>query len=595
MGNFIKIVLGSCLGVIMSILVIGLILTGISASLISASGDTVTIKSNSVLRIDFDKVIPEKTNNSEAALYNFSEEDFVGVHDMVHAIKKAKEDRDIKGIFLSLSAASMGQAKAQYLRSAILDFKESGKFVTAYSGNYGYSQGAYYMATAADEVYLHPLGSVDLRGFGTEIPFFKDMLDRVGVKMNVFYAGKFKGATEPFRLNEMSDENRYQIKTYLQALYDNFVTDISVSRKMSSTAVKKAAETLAGRSAQMALENSLIDAIKYEDEVFSEISDRLDLDEGDVINFVNLPDYFENRGKDKNLSASNKIAVIYAEGEIRAGEETYGTITDEHYVDILRQIRKDKKIDAVVLRVNSPGGDAFVSDEIWREVELIKEKGIPVIASMGNVAASGGYYISCGADKIFAEPNTITGSIGVFGVIPNMQELFNQKLGIHFDTVSTAKYANGVISPFQEVGPDEAAIVQESIDRTYEVFLSRVASGRNMSRDAVHEVAQGRVWTGQQAMDVGLIDEIGSIDDAIAYAASIAELGDEYRISEYPRIKDPMQKLLEDITGQKLTTRIEEKILANRFPETSHLLKELEVILTSKNPMARLPFDVSTY
>ncbi|MCL4114385.1 UNVERIFIED_CONTAM: hypothetical protein GTU68_052321 [Idotea baltica] len=262
---------------------------------------------------------------------------------------------------------------------------------------------------------------------------------------------------------------------------------------------------------------------------------------------------------------------------------------------MLREIRRDEKIDAVVLRVNSPGGDAFVSDEIWREIELIKENGTPVIASMGNVAASGGYYISCGADKIFAEQNTITGSIGVFGVIPNMQELFNEKLGIHFDTVGTAKYANGVISPFQEVGPDEAAIVQESVDRTYEVFLSRVATGRSMTRDAVHEVAQGRVWTGQQALDAGLVDEIGSIDDAIAYAASSAELGDEFRITEYPRIKDPMQKLIEDITGQKLTARIENKILSDRFPETSHFLEELEILLTSRNPMARLPFDISSY
>ena len=512
-------------------------------------------------------------------MYNFSEDPFLGLYEIRECIRHAKDDRNIKGIYLSLTSGGMGNATAQYLRDAILEFKESGKFVYAYSGNYGYSQGAYYLASSADQVMLHPLGAVDLRGFGAEIPFFKDMLDKIGVKMNVFYAGKYKGATEPFRLNQMSDENRYQIRQYISELYASFVKDIAAGRNQSEDQIRAAAENLSGRNADLALESKLIDQILYEDEVFDAISEQLDLNKDEKINFVDLNDYFAIKGKDLNLRAGSKIAVLYAEGEIRGGKEQYGMITDDQYVAILRKIRKDDKVKALVLRVNSPGGDAFVSDEIWREIQLVREEGIPVIASMGDVAASGGYYIACGADRIIAEPNTITGSIGVFGLIPNFEELMNDKLGIHIDTVKTARYANGIVSPFYPVGPDEAALVQESIDRTYEVFLSRVAQGRTMTRDAVHEIAQGRVWTGARAKEIGLVDQLGDLDDAIEVAAEMAGT-DDFRINEYPRIKDPMQKLLEDITGQDLPAEIAAQMMTKRFPETSRLMSSLDFMLT---------------
>ncbi len=591
MKNFIKIVLGSCLGVFMAMLVLFLVGSLMMTSLISVGKSKPVVHANSVLKLEFDRVIPEKTNNTEAAMYNFSDDPFIGLYEIVQCIRQAKEDRNIKGIHLSLSSRSMGHAKAQYLRNAILDFRESGKFVYAYSGNYGYSQGAYYLATAADRIMLHPMGAVDLRGFGAEIPFFKDMLDRIGVKMNVFYAGKYKGATEPFRLNEMSDENRQQIKVYLQELYESFVKDIASGRNLEVSQVRQSAERLSGRNAKLALENGLVDAIQYEDEVFDAIRSQLDLDEDEKINFISLSDYHTEKGKDLNLGAQAKIALVYAEGEIRAGKEQYGMITDEHYVEILRKIRTDEKVGALVLRVNSPGGDAFVSDEIWREIQLVREKGIPVVASMGDVAASGGYYIACGADRIVAEPNTITGSIGVFGLVPNIEELMNEKLGIHLDTVRTSRYANGVANPFFPVGVDEAALIQEGIDRTYETFLGRVAQGRNMTRDSVHEVAQGRVWTGVRAREIGLVDELGNLDDAIALAARLAGT-DDYRITEYPRIKDPMQKLIEDLTGQNVSVTIAERLLADRFPQATGLINSLDYILQSKNPLARMPFDL---
>lgn len=592
MRNFIKIIFGSCLGVILALVVLGFVLSFYTASLITAGSGSASITSNSVLKISFDQPIPQKTNNTEEMMYNLSDDKFLGLYETIESIQSAKSDRRIKGIYLHLSSGSMGNAKADDIREALEDFKESGKFIYAYSGNYGYSQGAYYLASVADKVFLHPLGAVDLHGFGTTIPFFKDMLDKLGVKMQTFYAGKFKGATEPYRRNDLSEENRLQIKSYMSEMYENFVEDIAASRGLSTSQVKSMASNLDGRYAALAHEKGLVDELVYEDQVFAEIRSSLDMDKDDKIPFITLADYSNKRDKDNNLTAGDKIAVLYAEGEIRAGQETYGMITDQHYVDVIRKIREDDKVRALVLRVNSPGGDGFVSDEIWRELELVQEAGVPVIASMADVAASGGYYISCGADRILAEPNTITGSIGVFGIIPNASELLNDKLGVHVDTVKTAEYATGIVSPFYPTGDREAALVQNEVDRFYESFLARVADGRSMTRDQVHEVAQGRVWTGEQALERGLVDEMGDIHDAIALAAEMANISD-YRLTEYPRIKDPLQKLIEDLSSQSLESKIEDKMLAKFFPELHKTSETLRYMIECKRPQARLPFDLS--
>lgn len=589
MKSFIKIVLGSCLGVIVAALVVGLIFSGLAAAMFAKGGDTASLKQNSVLRLSLKDNIPQKTGNTEAAMFNFSDDPILGQYDIIEAIEAAASDKDIKGMFLTLGSKGIGSAKAQDIRNAIITFKESGKFVYAYCGNYGYGQSEYYIASAADEVFLHPLGAVDFRGFGSEIPFFKDMLDKLGVKMATFYAGKYKGATEPFRLNKMSDENRLQIKTYLSELYKSFLNDIGTSRDISPEELRRMAGELGGRTAELAKENGLVDDIKYADEVLNSIRESLDLKDDDEIPFISITDYHKLRDKDRKLRSGSKVAVLYAEGEIRAGKETYGMITDQHYVDMIRKIGDDDKVKAVVLRINSPGGDAFVSDEIWRELELLQEKDITVVASMADVAASGGYYIACGADEIIAEPNTITGSIGVFGLIPNVQELMNEKLGIHIDTVKTARYATGVVSPFFPIGDDEAALIQESIDRIYQVFLSRVAEGRDMSVEAVHEIAQGRIWTGVKAQEIGLVDALGDIDDAIARAVELADIED-YRITEYPRIKDPVQKLIEEITDSKGSTMLQDRLIQSYFPSSYSLLNEMEYLLNSGKPMARLPF-----
>jgi protease-4 len=590
MKSFLKIVFGSCLGVIIATVVLGLIGSMVAASFMAKAQDGVKINSNSVLKISLDRSIPQKTDNTPEAMYNFSDDAFVGLYETLQSIEAAKTDRNIKGIYLPLSFAGLASAKAESIREAILDFKESGKFVYAYANDYGYGQRAYYVATAADKVFLHPLGMVDFRGYGVMIPYFKDLLDKVGVKMQPFYAGKFKGATEPYRLNKMSDENRLQIKAYLDEMYDDFIQDISEQRNIPPQQLKKVAHDLNGRRADLAMEAKLVDELLYEDEVLEKIKEDLDLSKEDKLHMVSIEDYSSNREKSKNLKSRNKIAIVYAEGEIRNGEETYGMITDEHFVSILRQIRKDEKVKAVVFRVNSPGGDAFVSDKIWREIELIKQADIPVVVSMADVAASGGYYIACGADKIFAEPNTITGSIGVFGIIPNLENLMEKKFGIHMDTVNTSRYANGVVNPYFPIGENEAKIIQESVDHTYEIFLSRVADGRDMTRDEVHEIAQGRVWTGRKAKELGLIDELGDLKAALDEAISLADV-DDYRITEYPRIKDPVQKLIEDITGQKMVGWADpDQILAKRFPEEYAIWEKIQYMIESPQPQARLPF-----
>jgi len=578
------------LGVVLAVFVIGFLASIATSSLLSKSSSKPSIESNSVLKMELSRLMPEKTNNTPISSYSLNEETYVGLQEALDCIESAKSDRDIKGIYLPISTSSLGIAKSEAIREAILDFKGSGKFVIAYSGDYGYHQGGYYLASVADDVFLHPLGVVDFRGLGAVVPFFKDMLDKVGIKMEPFYAGKFKSATEPFRRNEMSEENRQQTKEYMDELYNDFLGDISEQRGLSIEMLKVVANNLGGRRAELALENRLVDGIKYEDEVMNVLREELDLDEKEEIKFVSLESYSKGRSKSRNLGAGSKVAVLYAEGEIRNGDEITGMITDDHYVKIIRKIRKDAKIDAVVLRVNSPGGDAFVSDEIWRELSLLQKDGTPVVASMGAVAASGGYYIACGADRIFCEPNTLTGSIGVFGLVPNIEELANQKLGIHVDTVKTSKFATGLTNPFYPIGDEERQYIQESINHTYEVFLNRVADGRKLTRDQVHEIAQGRIWTGRRALELGLVDQLGGLEDAIASAVQLAEISD-YRLVEYPYIKDPLQRLLEEFTGQK-TAGIKRGILAQKFPQAYETIEIVEYLLSSRNPQARLPLDI---
>lgn len=587
MSQFIKFFFASCLGVIVGSLVLGLlsvlIIAGIASSM---EEEQVPVKANTVLHLKFNKPIPEKTNNLPLDPFRLKDQKVLGVHEILDALERAKADDNVKGILLETDGLMSGLATADLIRDALAAFKKEGKFIYAYANNY--SQGGYYLASAADKVYLNPVGQLDFRGFAAEIPFFKDMLDKVGVKMQIYYAGKFKSATEPFRRNNISEENRLQIREYLDVIYAEFLADISEGRSIPIPELRRIADGYLAFMPQKALELKMVDVLGYHDEMMNDVRKKLGMKEGEKIPTMSIEAYNQGNPAKSNFSARQKIAVVYAEGNIIDGKGEPGTIGGEKYVDILSQIRKDEKVKAIVLRVNSGGGSSMASDNILREIELAKKDGIKVVVSMGDYAASGGYYIACKADSIFAEPNTLTGSIGVFSMIPSAQVLLNNKIGISFDTVKTGDLAAG-ISPFRDLSDSEGKIMQAMVDQIYDTFLGHVAEGRGLSKDAVNEIAQGRVWTGAKAREIGLVDRVGDLDDAIASAATLAGVKD-YRITEYPKIKDPFQQLLEDLTEDSslASDRWIKRQLGDIYPHYQYI-RELQ---QSKGLQARLPFII---
>ena len=588
MANFFKIVFGSCLGVILAAFVLFLVVGGILAGIASKADSPKKAKPNSVLKITLDDFIPEKSNNVPVDPYDFKMEKVLGLHDIVAAIEHAKTNDNIKGIYLDLSTTPFGRATASTLRKALIDFKSEDKFILAYANSY--SQGSYYIASIADEVLMNPIGSVDFLGFSATIPFFKDMLDRLGIKMQVFYAGQFKSATEPFRRYNMSDQNRLQVREYLEGMYQLYLEDISEMRSIPTRELRHIANSYTLQNAKDALRLNFVDQLAYKDEVIENLKTRLGLDEEDKLKVMSIEEYATGNKAKINFKVKDKIAVVYAEGSIVDGEGELGQIGGDKYASIIRKIRQEDKYKAIVLRINSGGGSILASEIIWREVQLCKEKGIPLIASMGDVAASGGYYIACPADTILAQPNTITGSIGVFGMIPSLQKMFDEKMGIQFDSVKTGPFAHGISVSF-EIGEEEGKIIQKSVDDFYDLFLTRVAEGRDMTKGAVHDVAQGRVWTGTKASQIGLVDVLGDLDDAIAIAAHKAGLTD-YRIAEFPKTKEPFQQILDDILGKDdhVKARLE-KELENHFPQYKYIkyLKEL------KGAQARIPFVLENF
>ena len=586
MAQFIKFVFASCLGVFLAMIVLLFVGGAMAGGLASSMGSKeVNVKPNSVLELTFTQPVPERTNNVPMDPYSFENETVLGLHDMVKAIEKAKSDDKIKGIFIDASSAQGGFATRSVIRDALVDFKESGKFITAYSKYY--NQSGYYMASVADEVYVNPAGGIDFRGFGYAIPFFKEGLDKLGVNMKFYYVGKFKSASEPFRLNKMSAENRKQIKEYLNPIYDDYINDIAASRDIAPSELKRVADDWLVRLPDDAVTYKLADKVGYRDEVITSMKERMGLEEDDKIAKVNIEDYASTVKSSIDFSVKDKVAVIYAEGGISMGEGEAGSIQDDQYTKIISKIRKDDKIKAIVLRVNSGGGSALASENMWREFTLAKKAGKPMVVSMGDVAASGGYYIACMADKIYAEPNTITGSIGIFGMIPNAQELMKEKLGISLDTVNIGRFSNS-FNIFHEPTAEESAIMQQSLDAGYELFLKRVYEGRGMTREEAHEIAQGRVWTGTKAKEIGLIDELGGLDDAIAAAAELAEI-ESYRVSEYPKIKEPIQQLIEKyIQPKEAKAAIIKAELGALYP----YYKETQEILNTKGPQARMPFVI---
>ena len=592
MSQFFKFLFASCLGTALALILLAFIgfsmLAGLAGK--ATEGKKVAVKANSVLDLDFKTLIPEKTNNVPMDPFNLGQQSVLGLTDMVAAIRHAKDDPDIKGIYINATYIMAGKATSATLRAALEDFKSSGKFIVSYA-NY-YTQGAYYLASVSDSILLNPVGAVDFRGYSSMIAFYKGLLDKLDVQMKIFYAGKFKSATEPFRLDKMSDENRLQVREYLAALYGIFISDVAASRKIPEDELRRIADRFDGRSAETALQARLIDRIAYEDEAFSLIKKKIGLEDKDKLNRISIEDYFENRAKKFDFSTKDKIAVVYAEGTIRDGDRGEpGDIYDGQYVSILRGIRKDDAVKAVVLRINSPGGSVLASENILREVQLCRKAGKPVVVSMGDLAASGGYYIACQADSIFAEPGTITGSIGVFGMIPILQKTMKDNLGITYDTVRTGKYS-AFGTPFYDFSPEESAIIQTRIESIYEDFLKKVAEGRHKTRDQVHEIAQGRVWPGVKARQIGLVDDIGGLDRAIAAAAKLSGV-EKYRTSEFPRTKTGFEQLIDQLTHQKdKDDNIKAALIRSELGDLYPAYKTLRDIRRNQGIQARLPYEL---
>lgn len=585
MNQFFKNITAATIGVFVAFILMFLFFIVVLGSL---SDTKPPISKNTVLEIDLSAQIPELTGNVEASGFNMENVGVLGLNTITQLIDHAAKDDKIKGILIKNNSTGGGQSTLASIRKSLLEFKESGKFIYSFSDMY--SQSAYYIGSTADSVYLNPLGMIDIKGFSTFIPFYKSALDKVGVSMNVFYAGNFKSATEPYRRNEMSEENKLQTKEFLVSMVEHYKKAIAESRNLSMEDVDTIMSEYKGRNAKSSLESGLVDQLAYWDEVEEIIQKKLELKKGSKIKFKSLVDYNDavtlRYGKSKS---KDKIAVVYAEGILNYGTNDKGSISEKKYLKIFKELQNDKNVKAVVLRVNSPGGNSLTSDIIWRGIEKLKAAGKPVIASFGDYAASGGYYIAAGADTIVSAPNTLTGSIGVFLMFPNATELMNEKLGISFDEVKTHPMAVG-LSPVKNLSDKEKALLQESTIEVYDTFLDRVSKGRNMSVDEVHEVAQGRVWTGNKAKELGLVDVIGDLNDAVEIAANSAGI-EEYKIKSFPKIEETfIDQLFKSLAS---SDDISAKIGVNK--KELQLLKEyseIKSLLLDRSPQARLPFIV---
>ncbi len=562
--------------------IVGLMLLIGSAAAFSSDEPT-TIPANAVLVIDLNDNFTEKeVSDPFTELMNPGTGKIPSLTAVIGLIQHAKKDSNIKGIYIKCQQNSNGYASSEELRKALVDFKKSNKFIFAYGETI--SQKGYWVGNVANQIYTHPQGGLEFSGFSLETVFLKGMLDKLDVEMQVFYAGKFKSATEPFRYTKMSDANKQQTSVWLNGLYDHFISSVASARQIAPEKLKTMANEAKIQSAQDALSNGLVDGLIYDDQLKKTIAKKLNGIKENDIPFVSIKDYAKSvplRG-----TGDGKIAVVYADGDIVMGKNVKDAIASDDFRMLLQKIRADESIDALVLRVNSPGGSALASDIIWREIELIKGK-IPVIVSMGDVAASGGYYIASGADSIYADANTITGSIGVFTVIPNISGFMNNKLGISFDGVKTAPYADAptVTRPLNTM---EQKILQSGVDSIYHTFKSRVAKGRKKSMDYVDSIAQGRVWLGSDAINVGLVDRIGTLNDAIASAAKMAKLKG-YSIKQYPESKSFIEDLIEDYKDYVKVKSIESEIGASQW-QIFQNLKTVQQMVGA--PQARMPIFV---
>lgn len=604
MKDFLKYVFATVVGIglatVLMFVVCFVSLIGMAAS----EGSTASVKKNSVLRINLTGSIEERAEDQDPfslamAGLTGDNEGSLGLDQLLEAIEEAAKNDKIEGIYMEVGSSFAGATPAmlQELRQALLKYKESGKWLLTYGDIY--SQSAYYLASLADQVVINPKGMVDWHGLGGAPVFYTDMMKKAGVKMQVFKVGTFKSAVEPYINTEMSAPNREQVTSYLNSIWGQFVAEVGESRNLTPEQLNALADTMpALQPAEFLVESGLVDTMAYIDGFKDMLRARLGLKEKQSINFASPADLVAAADKD---SEKDRIAVYYAYGEIvdKAGGfnplgdnstsiETMPTIRE------LQKLRKDEKVKAVVIRVNSPGGSAFASEQIWHEVQLLKAEK-PVVISMGGMAASGGYYISCGANKILAEPSTLTGSIGIFGMIPEASELLQDKLGLHFDVVKTNKYADfggGSMMglPARPLTAEEGALMQAEIERGYDLFISRVAEGRGITKDSVDAIGQGRVWTGEQAIKLGLVDQLGNLEDAIAEAAKLAEL-DKYSTDSYPAQADFMENLFNEKKESYFDTHMK-AALGDFYPMIGTMQWMMQNKRMDQCIYARVPYEI---
>ncbi len=599
MKSFFKYVLATIVGFVIINILMFILFFGFIGALATMGDKTVEIKDNTVLEINLSNSISDRTSTNP-----FDNLDFMsmktnqapGLNSILKSIRHAAGDPKIKGIYLNITDIQsyfMPFATAEEIRNALVDFKRSGKFIYSYT-NLGYSQTGYYLATVADSVFVNPETPLMLMGLGSNLIFYKDLLDKIGIQAEIIKVGKYKSAVEPFTRTEISEANREQISAYINSLWGTMLKDIAASRHISVDSLNWLADNMNYRTTREEMAFGLYDGVWYEDQMLLFLKEKCQVAADKKLSLTSLSDYSKNLTGKTLSSGKNKIAVIYASGEI--GMSQSAKAIGPELAATVRKVRQDKNVKAVVLRVNSPGGSALTSDIIWREVDLTtREK--PVIVSMGNVAASGGYYISCAADTIVADPMTLTGSIGIFGQFFTGEKLIKDKLGMTSSSVKTNAHSDfGGAYPLplpisnRPLNAYEKQVLQKYIENGYETFLNRVAQGRGMTRDQVHEVAQGRVWTGEQALQVGLVDVLGGLDDAILIAAGKAGLG-KYTLSEYPVEKNPIEELFSG-----LSTSVKAKILNAELGEYYDTYRELkELTKTRQGLVARLPYDIRFY
>jgi protease-4 len=585
MRNFLKYTLATIVGVIISGIIGFLILIGIFSAMLSFSDKPVVVKDNSVLILDFKKEIVERTADNPLdglSVPYLGSTGQMGLDDILACIEKAKTDDKIKGIYLNPSVIRAGMATVEEIRQALIDFKESGKFIYAYGD--AYSQKAYYLVSVADKVALNPQGMLELRGLSSNRTFYKNAMEKFGVEMQIIRHGKFKAAVEPFMLDKMSEENKLQTRTYLNSIWSQMVTGIAESRGLSTEKINQLADSVAlFMPAENLVKSGLVDTLIYKDELISKLKELTGIEEKDDVPAIGVEKYAKVPAAANGKFARSKIAVIYAEGEIDGGDT--GGINSEKLSRTIREARRDSSIKAIVFRVNSPGGSAYGSEVIWREVKLAKEAK-PVVVSMGDVAASGGYYISAAADTIMADRTTITGSIGIFGVFPNIGELLNDKIGITSDAVGTNANSN-LIPIDRPLTRFERAKLQAFIERGYDTFIGRVAEGRSITKEQVDEIGQGRVWASTDAKERGLVDLYGGVNDAIKLAAQMCGLED-YRITQLPKLPDPLQELMKELTGEAKTFFMKQE-LGDQYK----IYRQLKEAVNARGIMARMPYNIS--